>query len=85
MWDRVERQPQPTVPSPEPMECAVVADHDYCSVPETAGLDMAAVKNEELQKEIELLHRELKELKMQATFGLQRFAGSDDDIRFYTR
>ncbi|XP_046874028.1 uncharacterized protein LOC124466285 [Hypomesus transpacificus] len=67
------------------MECAVVADHDYCSVPETAGLDMAAVKNEELQKEIELLHRELKELKMQATFELQRFAGSDDDIRFYTR
>ena len=83
MWDRVERQP--TVPSPEPMECAVFADHDYCSFPEPAGLDMAAVKNEELQEEILLLRRELKELKIQATFGLQRFAGSDDDIRFYTR
>ena len=43
---------------------------------------MAAVKNEELQEEILLLRRELKELKIQATFGLQRFAGSDDDIRF---
>ena len=58
-----------TVPSPKHMECTpVVADHDYCSVPEPAGLDMAAIKKKELQKEIVLLHRELKELNPTTTF-----------------
>ncbi|KAJ8375563.1 hypothetical protein SKAU_G00061430 [Synaphobranchus kaupii] len=43
------------------------------------------MKNEELSKEVEDLRDELEEITVQNRFGLQRFAGSDEDIRFYTR
>ncbi|KAJ8341932.1 hypothetical protein SKAU_G00342230 [Synaphobranchus kaupii] len=59
--------------------------HDYCSVPEAAALHLALMKNEELSKEVEDLRHELEEIAVQNRFGLQRFAGSDEDIRFYTR
>uniref|UniRef100_A0A3Q2ZA89 THAP domain-containing protein 1 n=1 Tax=Kryptolebias marmoratus TaxID=37003 RepID=A0A3Q2ZA89_KRYMA len=58
-------------------------DHNYCSVPEPAGLDMAVSENAKLKEEIEALRKQIEELKIQSTF-LQGFAGSDDDIRFYT-
>lgn len=88
VWDRINRPESFNEPSDEQsMECAavVVVDHDYCSVPEPAGMDMAATENLRLKEQIKLLTTELEELKIQATFGLQRFAGSDNDIRFYTR
>ncbi len=34
---------------------------------------------------IEDLQKQLEEDKVNKRFGLQRFAGSDEDIRFYTR
>ncbi len=59
--------------------------HDYCSVPEPAALDLSLSENEELKREIEDLRKQLEQAKVNSRFGLQRFAGSDEDIRFYTR
>uniref|UniRef100_A0AAZ1XRJ7 THAP domain-containing protein 1 n=1 Tax=Oreochromis aureus TaxID=47969 RepID=A0AAZ1XRJ7_OREAU len=39
---------------------------------------------EDLSKDVETLRKEIQELRVQREFGLQRFAGSDTDIRFYT-
>ena len=36
-----------------------------------------------MQQEIDRLSKELEQLAVEK-FGLQRFAGSDSDIRFYT-
>ncbi|KAI9517917.1 hypothetical protein NQZ68_001086 [Dissostichus eleginoides] len=46
---------------------------------------MSYSATEDLSKEIEDLKKKLQELRVQREFGLQRFAGSDADIRFYTR
>ncbi|MGH0163616.1 UNVERIFIED_CONTAM: hypothetical protein FKN15_045392 [Acipenser sinensis] len=59
--------------------------HDYCSVPEPAALDVALSKNEELSKEIEELKTKLEEMTVKQRFGFQRFATSDEDVRFYMR
>ncbi|XP_048086570.1 uncharacterized protein LOC125285982 [Alosa alosa] len=66
------------------MECTAVVAHDS-SVPDPMALDMTATENLQLKEQIRLMSIEMGELKIQATFGLHRFAGSDDDIRFYTR
>ncbi|KAI2655910.1 50S ribosomal protein L29 [Labeo rohita] len=59
--------------------------NDYCSIPEPSLLDLACAKIEELSNEVEELKKQLQELHVQRDFGLERFAGSDEDIRFYTR
>ncbi|XP_062383849.1 uncharacterized protein LOC134081999 [Sardina pilchardus] len=59
--------------------------HDYCSVPEAAAVDMVLHENSELKSQVEDLRKQLAQSKIIHRFGLQRFAGSDDDIRFYTR
>ena len=59
--------------------------HDYCSAPEPAALDLSLGQNEELKREIEDLREQLEQAKVNSRFGLQRFSGSDEDIRFYTR
>ncbi|KAL7859111.1 hypothetical protein SRHO_G00142580 [Serrasalmus rhombeus] len=46
---------------------------------------MSCAENEDLSREVEELRNQLHELRVQLTFGLQRFSGSDEDIRFYTR
>ncbi|XP_039869404.1 uncharacterized protein LOC120722458 isoform X2 [Simochromis diagramma] len=56
---------------------SVTRDHDYCSVPEPSA--------EDLSKDVESLRKEIQALRVQREFGLQRFAGSDTDIQFYTR
>ncbi|CDQ93418.1 unnamed protein product [Oncorhynchus mykiss] len=43
------------------------------------------MENHEHVREIEELRAKLEKLIAQHGFGLQRFAGSDEDIRFYTR
>uniref|UniRef100_A0A3B5MC68 THAP-type domain-containing protein n=1 Tax=Xiphophorus couchianus TaxID=32473 RepID=A0A3B5MC68_9TELE len=60
-------------------------DHDYCSVPEPANLDGAENENQKLKEDMNALKEQAGELEIPPSFGLQRFAGSDDDIRFYTR
>ncbi|XP_042168031.1 uncharacterized protein LOC112231812 isoform X2 [Oncorhynchus tshawytscha] len=73
-------------PGALPMDCAVsdpVQTHDYCAVPEPAALAPMAIH--EHVREIEALRAKLEKLTTQRGFGRQRFAGSDDDIRVYTR
>uniref|UniRef100_A0AAZ1X0D9 THAP-type domain-containing protein n=1 Tax=Oreochromis aureus TaxID=47969 RepID=A0AAZ1X0D9_OREAU len=46
--------------------------------------NISASVAEDLSKDVETLRKEIQELRVQREFGLQRFAGSDTDIRFYT-
>lgn len=87
MWDHIDRPESIEEPSDEQsMECtvAVVMDHDYASVPDPAAMDMVMTENLQLKEQIRLMSIEMKELKIQATFALQSFVGSEDDIYFYT-
>ncbi|KAL7880415.1 hypothetical protein SRHO_G00026690 [Serrasalmus rhombeus] len=83
VWERRERPADPT--SLEDPSTDLTVDHDYCSAPEPSSLDMSCAENEDLSREVEELRNQLHELRVQLTFGLQRFSGSDEDIRFYTR
>lgn len=67
---------------PVPMEVHV--EHDYCSVPTPEEADHALDQTEELRKEVERLRRQVEELAVRQRFGLERFAASDEDIKFYT-
>uniref|UniRef100_A0A3P9CQD5 THAP domain-containing protein 1 n=1 Tax=Maylandia zebra TaxID=106582 RepID=A0A3P9CQD5_9CICH len=80
VWERTERRPE-LVPPDDQEEHSLTRDHDYCSVPEPSALDISASAAED----VETLRKEIQELRVQREFGLQRFAGSDTDIRFYTR
>ncbi|XP_014892019.1 uncharacterized protein LOC106949963 [Poecilia latipinna] len=77
-----ESRPDPDGRAADPPVGFSLLDHDYCSVPEPADLDTAGNENETLKEEIK---KQVEELKIPSSFGLQRFVGSDDDIRFYTR
>ncbi|CAL8368869.1 unnamed protein product [Arctogadus glacialis] len=81
VWERVDRFVE-TAP-PEDEVDLLFNDQDYCSVPEPAAASAA----ESLSNEVGLqeLRKELQELHLQREFGMQRFAGSDADIRTYTR
>ncbi|KAF3842487.1 hypothetical protein F7725_024438 [Dissostichus mawsoni] len=81
------RRERPTEPvsREEQEEHNDVHDHDYCSTPEAASLDMSSQAAEDNSKTVEDLQKQLQELRVQREFCLQRFAGSDDNIRFYTR
>ncbi|XP_026006691.1 uncharacterized protein LOC113011376 [Astatotilapia calliptera] len=84
VWERTERRPE-LVPPDDQEEQSLTRDHDYCSVPEPSALDISASAAEDLSEDVETLRKEIQELRVQREFGLQRFAGSDTDIRFYTR
>ena len=88
IWERRERPltPDPDSDVDEVMDFDVErTGHDYCSVPEAAAVDMVLHENSELKSQVEDLRKQLAQSKIIHRFGLQRFAGSDDDIRFYTR
>ncbi|XP_061591062.1 uncharacterized protein LOC133456583 isoform X1 [Cololabis saira] len=75
-----------TVPPEEQEQLTdVTMDHNYCSVPEPSAPDTSLSTVEDLTEELQDLRKEMQELRVQREFGLQRFAGSDADIRFYTR
>ncbi|CAI5660512.1 unnamed protein product [Oreochromis niloticus] len=76
VWERTERPPELVHPGDQGQH-SVTTDHDYCSCPEPSA--------EDLSKDLESLRKEIQELRVQREFGLQRFAGSDTDIQFYTR
>ena len=83
MWERVDRFVE-TAP-PEDEVDLLFNDQDYCSVSETTAMDMSASAVESVSNEVQELRKELQELRLQREFGLQRSAGSDADIRIYTR
>ena len=68
------------------MEVQVAPEHDYCVTPMTSVMsDELASENEALKKRVQELQNQLEALQPQSRFGLQRLAGSDENIRFYTR
>ncbi|KAL3969288.1 phosphatase and actin regulator 4 [Sarotherodon galilaeus] len=83
VWERTERHPE-LVPPDDQEEHSLTRDHDYCSVPEPPFTIYHLSAAEDLSKDVETLRKEIQELRVQREFGLQRFAGSDTDIRFYT-
>ncbi|XP_038571128.1 uncharacterized protein LOC119900345 isoform X1 [Micropterus salmoides] len=60
-------------------------DHDYASAPDPAVVDLALDENMSLREEILQLRKQIEEQTLNQRFGLHRFAGSDKDIRFFTR
>lgn len=60
-------------------------DHDYCSTPEPGDLDLALSAYKDLQEKHTMLLKEMEQLTVGSKFSLERFAASDEDIRFYTR
>ncbi|KAK0132151.1 hypothetical protein N1851_033037 [Merluccius polli] len=64
--------------------CAINV-HDYSTSPEPALVDMVLEENQRLREEVAQLRQQMEEITLQQRFGLQRFAGSDKDIRFFTR
>ena len=64
------------------MMVPVLVEHDY------AASSMVFIDREELKKiqeEMEALRKQVQTLHLQTSVGLQRFASSPEDIRFYTR
>ncbi|XP_033478304.2 uncharacterized protein LOC117254264 isoform X1 [Epinephelus lanceolatus] len=73
-------------PDPSPMETEeemvpMLEDHDYgaCRV-----VCVNRERYEKMREEIEALRQQLHTLHMEKSFGLERFASSPEDIRFYT-
>ena len=89
VWDRWLRCPSPGIAAPDSaseMEVQVAPDHDYCVTPMTSVMsDELASENEALKKRVQELQNQLEALQPQSRFGLQRLAGSDENIGFYTR
>ncbi|KAK7915507.1 hypothetical protein WMY93_011268 [Mugilogobius chulae] len=87
VWKRRERPEPPLANDAEddlPMDVAC-PEHDCCSSAEPAALDLALSENVELRSELAALRRQMEEMSISSKFGLERFAGSDEDIRLYTR
>uniref|UniRef100_A0A671UEU0 THAP domain-containing protein 1 n=2 Tax=Sparus aurata TaxID=8175 RepID=A0A671UEU0_SPAAU len=87
-----ERRPKPSTSEPEPEDIEDVPDE---AVPDEEAVPMehearptVCVDKEEYERmksEIEALREQLQTLHLKNSFGLQRFASSPEDIRFYTR
>ncbi|XP_014860504.1 PREDICTED: uncharacterized protein LOC106928634 isoform X1 [Poecilia mexicana] len=68
-------------------------DHNYCFIPgppakkrsSSSELDKSISATEDQSKYVKNLRKKIWEQFIQQEFCLQRFAGSDDDIQFYTR
>uniref|UniRef100_A0A3B1IYV1 THAP domain-containing protein 1 n=1 Tax=Astyanax mexicanus TaxID=7994 RepID=A0A3B1IYV1_ASTMX len=68
------------------MDVQLAQDHDYCVTPTTSAVtDALSDENEALWRRVQELEHRLETLQLQSRFGLHRLAGSDEDIRFYTR
>ncbi|XP_059377116.1 uncharacterized protein LOC132113336 [Carassius carassius] len=60
-------------------------DHYYSTAPQSAFVDSVLEENERLREEIDHVRQQMEQMSLKQRFGLQRFTGSDSDIRFYTR
>ncbi len=56
-------------------------DHNYCSTTEPAEPDLSLDHTEDTVG----LQKQMEDAAISNKFGLERFAASDEDIRFYTR
>ncbi|KAJ8368735.1 hypothetical protein SKAU_G00087630 [Synaphobranchus kaupii] len=84
VWQRTERPKTETSQNKAP---PMDVDHNYCctNVTEPAALALCLDHNEDLRAEVARLQKQVEEMSISNKFGLERFAASDDDIRFYTR
>lgn len=60
-------------------------EHDYCASVEPAALDLSLNHAEALKAEIARLKKQVQEIIISHRFCLECFAGSNEDIRFFTR
>ncbi|XP_038151747.1 uncharacterized protein LOC119790307 [Cyprinodon tularosa] len=74
----MEMDCEPAQTPPVPM----IEDHDYAESP---FITVDRSKYTDMCKEIEELRQQLESQHLTLRFGLQRFASSKEDIRFYTR
>ncbi|KAK7921812.1 hypothetical protein WMY93_008714 [Mugilogobius chulae] len=81
-----EESPAVPVENQREVVQVIAPDHDYFVTPRT-GMRVVELQDEvdKLREENELLRRQMDELTLESRFFLERFAGSDEDIRFYTR
>ncbi|KAJ7991283.1 hypothetical protein DPEC_G00295720 [Dallia pectoralis] len=84
VWERTERPNTESTDDPS-VESDPPPDHNYCDIAEPAALDMSLDRNGELHVEITRLQKLIEEITISSKFCLERFAGSVDDIRFFTR
>ncbi|KAJ4946390.1 hypothetical protein JOQ06_024057 [Pogonophryne albipinna] len=87
-WERRSRAESPTPDMTAEYEVETVAppDHDYCLNPATAVMaNQVADENEALKIQIRELQLQLEVLQLRSCVGIQRLAGSDEDISFYIR
>ncbi|KAK7939005.1 hypothetical protein WMY93_002331 [Mugilogobius chulae] len=93
VWERRPPPPQtdspPADPQPVQEEDDVadnMIDHDYCVTAATGAMASELLDDvETLQRRIRELEAQTEKLHLQSRFGLQRIAGSDHQIRFFTR
>ncbi|KAI4872544.1 hypothetical protein NFI96_005969 [Prochilodus magdalenae] len=83
VWERRKRPTEDDTPVKE--ADTLPGDHDYASAPDPAAVDLVLEENTLLREEILQLKQQIEKLTLEHRFGIHRFAGSDSDIRFYTR
>ncbi|XP_042260975.1 uncharacterized protein LOC121892169 [Thunnus maccoyii] len=82
-WERSER---PAVQDTSGKKVdKIPPDHDYAAAPDPAVVDLALDENTSLREEILQLRKQIERLTTKQRFGIHRFAGSDRDIKFFTR
>ncbi|KAI4899167.1 hypothetical protein NFI96_031704, partial [Prochilodus magdalenae] len=85
VWQRRPRCPFPVLAASDTdqeMEVQIAPDHDYSATPTTSAMaDALANENEALRRKRQELQHQLEASQLQSRFGLQRLAGSDEDIR----
>uniref|UniRef100_A0A8C6SF19 THAP domain-containing protein 1 n=1 Tax=Neogobius melanostomus TaxID=47308 RepID=A0A8C6SF19_9GOBI len=92
VWERRPRQEEsaaaadPTEDSSGSEMEVVAPDHDYCVSAATGVMANELLReNESLRRQLELARSQIERLQLRTRFCLERFAGSDDQIRLYTR
>ncbi|XP_076835893.1 uncharacterized protein LOC143481680 [Brachyhypopomus gauderio] len=83
VWERRKRPSEGDTPFTEADR--LPEDHDYASATDPAAVDLVLKENALLREEILQLKQKIEKLPLEHRFGIHRFAGSDSDIRFYTR
>ncbi|KAI4888639.1 hypothetical protein NFI96_027067 [Prochilodus magdalenae] len=89
VWQHRPRCPCPVSAASDTdqeMEVQIAPDHDYSVTLTTSAMaDALANENKALKRKRQELQHQLEASQLQSRFGLQLLAGSDEDIRFYTR
>ncbi|XP_014860505.1 PREDICTED: uncharacterized protein LOC106928634 isoform X2 [Poecilia mexicana] len=92
-WNICEGKTEPPPPLQVQEWHSLQTDHNYCFIPgppakkrsSSSELDKSISATEDQSKYVKNLRKKIWEQFIQQEFCLQRFAGSDDDIQFYTR